>query len=205
MSVLWPDLKTTSMIEIRHQFENEDWFVPDWKLRVLILGTFNPECGDPVAYFYGRKKNQLWHLVSYCRGIELHPNHGDDFLSALKEEGIACMDLIRSIRVSEERKGEICGKGYSDQMLFRGTNQRTYMTEEILEVIKKNPGLRVLPTWGKGSFRKKDELELARMPELPFLHSPSPASRVKLEEKRRQWYDVWHQGRRSVELTQSGF
>ena len=175
------------MIEIRHQFENEDWFVPDWKLRVLILGTFNPECGDPVAYFYGRKKNQLWHLVSYYRGIELHPNHGDDFLSVLKEEGIACMDLIRSIRVSEERKGEICGKGYSDQMLFRGTNQRTYMTEEILDVIERNPGVCVLSTWGKGSsFLKKDWRQIERLPPISFLPSPSPRA-GGMEKKKAAW------------------
>ena len=24
------------MIEIRHQFENKDWFIPDWELKVLI-------------------------------------------------------------------------------------------------------------------------------------------------------------------------
>ena len=184
------------MIEVRHQFENEEWFIPEWKLRVLILGTFNPECGDTVEYFYGRNRNQLWSLVSHCLGRDLHPNQGGEFFTALKEEGIGCMDLLRSIRVPEERKGEICGDGYSDQKLLRGTNQRTYMTEEILEVIQENPGVRVLPTWGKGSFKKKDKLELARLPELPFLHSPSPASRrVKFEEKRRQWYDVWHRGR----------
>jgi hypothetical protein len=106
------------------------------------------------------------------------------------------MDLLRSIRVPEERKGEICGDGYSDQKLLRGTNQRTYMTDEILAVIEGHPGVCVLPTWGKGSFKKKDRLELARLPEMPFLHSPSPASRrVKFEEKRRQSYDVWHRGR----------
>jgi len=184
------------MIEIRHQFETKDWFIPDWKLKVLILGTFNPQCGDTVDYFYGRKKNQLWSLVSQCLGKELHPNQGGDFFTMLREEGIGCMDLVRSIRVPDEIKDEICGKGYSDQMLFRETNQRTHMTDEILEVIEKNPDVRVLPTWGKGSFKKKDKLELSRMPELPFLHSPSPASRqVKYDEKCRQWYDVWHQGR----------
>ena len=141
-------------------------------------------------------KNQLWSLVSQCLGKELHPNQGGDFFTMLREEGIGCMDLVRSIRVPDEIKDEICGKGYSDQMLFRETNQRTYMTDEILEVIEKNPDVRVLPTWGKGSFKKKDKLELSRMPELPFLHSPSPASRqVKYDEKCRQWYDVWHQGR----------
>jgi hypothetical protein len=36
------------MIEVRHQFEDVDWFIPDWELKVLILGTFNPECGDAV-------------------------------------------------------------------------------------------------------------------------------------------------------------
>ena len=123
------------MIEIQHQFETKKWFIPNWDLKVLILGTFNPKCGDTVGYFYGRDRNRLWALVSYCVGREIHPNNGDDFFTALKEEGIGCMDLLRSIRVPEERKSEICGDGYNDQKLLRGTNQRTYMTEEILEVI----------------------------------------------------------------------
>lgn len=163
------------MIEIRHQLESKDWFIPDWKLRVLILGTFNPECGDPVHYFYGRKKNQLWSLVSCCIGRELHPNQGVDFFIALKEEGFGCMDLLRSIRVPEERQVEICGKGYSDQTLFRGTNHRTYMTDEIIDVINGNPGVCVLSTWGKGSgFKKRDWDAIGRLPAMPELPSPSP-------------------------------
>ena len=35
------------MIEVRHQFENEEWFIPEWKLRVLIIGTFYPEWVTP--------------------------------------------------------------------------------------------------------------------------------------------------------------
>lgn len=163
------------MIEIRHQFENQDWFIPNWKLKILILGTFNPECGHRVEYFYGRKKNQLWPLMSDCLGRELNPNHGDQFFTALKEEGIGCMDILRSIHVPEERKDEICGKGYSDQKLFRGTNQRTYMTDEILGVVERNPEICILPTWGKGqSFLVRDYEQIKRLPELPALPSPSP-------------------------------
>ena len=163
------------MKDIQHQFAQKAWFVPNWKLKVLILGTFNPECGDAVDYFYGRSRNQLWSLVSHCLGRDLHPNQGGDFFTALKEEGIGCMDLLRSICVPEERRGEICGKGYSDQKLFRGTNQRTYMTDEILSVIDRNPGVCVLPTWGKGSsFRKRDWQQIERLPSMPSLPSPSP-------------------------------
>ena len=175
------------MIEIRHQFKNEDWFVPDWKLKVLILGTFNPECGDPVDYFYGRKKNQLWPLFSDCLGRELHPNQGDDFFTALKEEGIGCMDLLSSICVPEKRRSEICGKGYSDQKLFRGTNQRTYMTDKILGVIKQNPGVCVFSTWGKGSsFLKRDWQQIERLPPMPSLPSPSPRA-GGIELKKLEW------------------
>lgn len=175
------------MIEIRHQFEKKDWFIPDWKLKILILGTFNPRCGDTVGYFYGRKKNQLWSLVSHCLGKELQPNQGADFFTALKEEGIGCMDLLRSIGVPEERKGEICGKGYSDQKLFRGTNQRTYMTDEILGVIDSNPGVCVLATWGKGSsFKKRDWEVIGRLPAMIELPSPSPRA-GGIKSKKTAW------------------
>lgn len=192
------------MIEIRHQFEGRDWFVPDWELKVLILGTFNPQvsirgnrtCGQEVPYFYGRKKNRLWEIVGHCVNRQLDPHNDRVFFEALRQEGIGCMDILKAVRIPEEKIQVICGKGYQDSELLRKPHEREYMTEEILEIIQKNPGVLVLPTWGKGSFKKKDKLELARLPELPFLHSPSPASRrVKFEEKRRQWYDVWHRGR----------
>ena len=175
------------MIEVRHQLEDEDWFIPDWELKALILGTFNPECGDAVDYFYGRSRNQLWPLVSHCVGRDLHPNQGDDFFIALKAEGIGCMDLLRSIHVPEERKGEICGKGYSDQKLFRGANQRTYMTDEILAVIEGNQGVCVLPTWGLGGgFLNRDWDQIDRLPDLPVLPSPSPRA-GGIEGKKDEW------------------
>lgn len=109
------------MIEIRHQFEIMDWFIPDCELKVLKLGVFNPKCGDTVRYFYGRDRSRLWSQLSHSVGREL-PSNGGDFFTVLKEEGIRCIDLLRSIRVPQERIGEVCGDGASDQKLFRGTN-----------------------------------------------------------------------------------
>ncbi len=42
--------------KISHQLANEKFFIPDWPLKHLFLGTFNPSGGETVSYFYGRKK-----------------------------------------------------------------------------------------------------------------------------------------------------
>lgn len=177
------------MREVRHQFESESWFVPDWKLKLLLVGTFNPEGGERVEYFYGRGMNHMWPIVSYCTGQDLHPSQGADFFNAIQELGIGCMDLLRSVGVPQGEEGKVRGMGYEDSNLFRGANQRVYMTEEILAVIDQNPGICVLPTWGKGSaFLKRDWQQIARLPELPFLPSPSPRPRTgSIELKRTKW------------------
>lgn len=163
------------MKDIQHQFAQKEWFVPDWKLKVLILGTFNPEGGKPVPYFYGRERNHTWSIISHCIGQDLHPNQGEDFFNSIQSMGIGCMDLLRSIKVPVEGVDNIQGKGYADSNLFKGTNQRNYMTAEILSVIERNPGVCVLPTWGKGSsFLKRDWQQIERLPSMPSLPSPSP-------------------------------
>ncbi len=67
--------------------------MPDWEVKYLLLGTFNPEGGEMVNYFYGRQRNQTWCLLSEIFGEELNPNL-PDFLSKLKKHKIASMDII---------------------------------------------------------------------------------------------------------------
>ena len=179
--------RSCKSIVIRHQFETEDWFIPDWELKVLLVGTFNPNGGKPVDYFYGRGRNLMWPIVSHCIGRDLHPNQGAEFFNVIRDLGIGCMDLLRSVSVPQEGEGNVLGEGYADSNLFKGVNQRTYMTDEILAVIDRNPGVCVLPTWGKGSsYLKRDWQQIVRFPELPALPSPSPRA-GGIEEKKAPW------------------
>ena len=179
--------KNIDMREIRHQFEAEDWFFPNWELKVLLVGTFNPSGGESVHYFYGRGRNHMWSIVSHCIGKDLHPNQGVEFFNTIRELGIGCMDLLRSVSVPKEGEGKVLGKGYADSNLFKGANHRTYMTDEILAVIERNAGVCVLPTWGKGSsFLKRDWDQIGRLPDLPVLPSPSPRA-GGIESKKDEW------------------
>lgn len=48
---------------INHQFINEPFFLPNWEVKHLLIGTFNPEKisegGVSVNYYYGRQKIKL--------------------------------------------------------------------------------------------------------------------------------------------------
>ncbi len=42
------------MKTICHQLYSETYYVPNWPIKHLFLGTFNPEGGEKVPYYYGR-------------------------------------------------------------------------------------------------------------------------------------------------------
>lgn len=42
-----------------HQFYDNDFFIPSWDIKYFFLGTFNPNKGKKVNYFYSRKTNLL--------------------------------------------------------------------------------------------------------------------------------------------------
>jgi hypothetical protein len=48
-----------------HQFLNSKFFFPNWKIQTLVLGTFNPSCGDETDYFYGRCQNTFYRSTLY--------------------------------------------------------------------------------------------------------------------------------------------
>jgi hypothetical protein len=126
---------------IQHQFLNQDWFIPNWESQTLIIGSFNPECGEQVDFFYGREKNnKFWRSVAML--LNFQPNH---FFQGNAEERLAikikylqslgwgCVDFIREIDVREHFKPRICGEGYMDSNLFNvGNVNRTYNTGQIL-------------------------------------------------------------------------
>jgi len=172
------------MITVNHQLIDEPFFAPKWKVKHLFLGTFNPQGGDPVRYFYGRSKNFTWKILD-----EVFPNQFQDldlklrgdFFERLDANGVACMDMIRSIEVAAGKVNLVTGKGYSDLVIINNQVQRIYNTHAINSVINANPGIRVYSTWGTGSTLSewKRQLSLIEAPILS-LKSPSPVARVPL-------------------------
>jgi hypothetical protein len=170
------------MIKIKHQLLYTDYFIPSWEIKHLFLGTFNPEGGFPVPYFYGRAKNFTWKLLNDLFPGEFRSNDRTlraDFFDQLRANHIACMDMIRSVIISEENTALVIGKGYRDSMIINKKVIREYNTNEINKVIMANQDIRVYSTWGKGSSLREwnQELSLIAKPVIK-LRSPSPAARV---------------------------
>lgn len=144
---------------ISHQLINENFFIPNWEVKYLVLGTFNPQGGDPVAYFYGRNRNRTWELLSNIFNIELHPNN-DNFFELIQSLGIACMDMIRSVDADDKDSQYIVGRSYSDSKIINGKVLRVYNTQNIIDVINANPKVTVFSTWGKGQTLKEWQHEI---------------------------------------------
>lgn len=162
---------------INHQFKNEVFFVPNWTVNHLFLGTFNPEGGEKVNYFYGRKRNRTWELLSNIFNENLNPINSD-FFEKIKKNGIACMDVIESVHANESLVDKITGKGYSDSAIINKTVNRNYNSKNILDVINKNRNIKVYTTWGKGPNLLEWRNEIKKIPQVINIVSPSMAARV---------------------------
>ncbi len=67
------------MKSIQHQLITNQHYIPTWKINYLLVGTFNPNGGEQVNYYYGRKTNMTWKLVSSIFGEEINPNNPNLF------------------------------------------------------------------------------------------------------------------------------
>ena len=162
---------------INHQFINEPFFIPDWDIKHLLIGTFNPEGGEPVNYYYGRPKNQTWNLLSKIFNCDFNPN-SQDFFTLLRKNKIACVDMINQLKASVNQVDKIIGKGYKDTEIINGSVARLYNTQAIKEIIKKNENIKVYTTWGNGSKLREWRDETAKLGGLITLKSPSLAAAV---------------------------
>ena len=169
------------MQTINHQFSSDSFYIPTWEVQHLFVGTFNPEGGARVPYYYGREKNQFWRLVSEITGVTINPSM-DNFFELLLQHKIACVDLIHSVRASEERISAILGEGYQDTAIINTSVQREYNTDHILSLVAANPGMCVYSTWGKGSKLREWRREVQRLGNVVPLVSPSLAARVSKGE-----------------------
>lgn len=165
------------MVTINHQFQNQNFYFPEWKVKYLFIGTFNPEGGQAVKYYYGRERNQTWKLLSKIFCVEFDPK-SENFFQLLYKYKIACIDMIDCIQCTSNHIENIKGKGYSDSAIINGKVSRKYNTEKILEIIENNKGINVFSTWGKGPKLKEWRIEIEKLGEINSLVSPSMAARV---------------------------
>lgn len=170
-------------MKVNHQFLNEVFFIPDWDVEYLFLGTFNPEGGEKVNYFYGRESNFTWKILSEIFENDFNPydvNNFNKFIEQLKYRKIACMDIIRCVEFDEETYDEmrIKGKGYKDSNIINNKVKREYNTSEIISIIERNKNVKVFTTWGNGSNLREWKNELIKLKDFTCLKSPSKAARV---------------------------
>lgn len=176
------------MVKIEHQLSSESFYIPQWALKYLFLGTFNPMGGESVKYYYGRKRNQMWKLLSGIFNCDFNPQN-EDFFQKLKENGIGCMDMIHSVKCKESESGWITGKGYSDSKIINNKIEREYNTTEILQLINDNKDVKVFSTWGDGPTLRSWRKEIDDIKVIIPLRSPSLAARVPKGEKKFQYME----------------
>lgn len=169
------------MIKVNHHFINEDFYVPRWEVKHLFIGTFNPSGGETVPYYYGRKRNKFWDLLSKVFKTELEPET-ESFFEKIKKHKIGCVDLIDSVSFEEKYKDDITGKGYKDSVLFKKDIEKSYNTRKILELISENNLTQVYFTNSGSSLNKEQKLELKKINEkcrVVYLCSPSPVNPLR--------------------------
>jgi len=178
---------------INHQFINNEFFLPNWKIETLVLGTFNPKCGEITDYFYGRRRNRFWRVIETLSNQQAfyfqdHYNRKNETMGKYK---FGCADIIKSIEMDKNYTNRICGNGYSDSSLFtlREVNA-TYQFEEIKKYLIINKVKRVINTWGK---RKNPNIFLHQINDLELFcnhnkiifirdcPSPSPRARNNID------------------------
>lgn len=179
--------------KINHQFLNSNFFFPNWKIQTLVLGTFNPSCGEDTDYFYGRCQNKFWRTIEEIsnRDYRWFQNNFERKLKFMKENEFGCTDIIKSLVIINgvERK-DFCGSGYSDQILFTAKKcTLTYQFEEIKSFIKINNVSKIINTWGKlkgpADFKKHlVELEtFCNQNKISYINDcPSPSGRLRSKE-----------------------
>ena len=165
------------MKTIKHQLLINQHYIPSWDINYLLVGTFNPSGGEQVNYYYGRKTNMTWKLISTIFGEEINPNNSN-FIELLKKHKIGCIDLISSVTCDEAKIPQIIGNGYSDSKIINKKVTREYNTAIINQLSKSNPNLKIFSTWGKGSNLKEWRLESEKIKINSNLLSPSKAARV---------------------------
>jgi hypothetical protein len=195
-------MKINTENTINHQFLNSKFFLPSWKIQTLILGTFNPSCGEATDYFYGRCQNNFWRAIEEMNNLEYHwfQNNLERKLKFMKDNKFGCTDIIKSIIITEgAQRKEFCGSGYSDQVLFTAKKCTiTYNFEEITSFIEENNVSKIINTWGKlkgpSAFKKHIEKlkTFCDQHQIRYVEDcPSPSGRLRGEKHKKNLVEFY--------------
>lgn len=138
---------------INHQFLNTEKFIPQWTVKFLFLGTFNPKGGAVLDYYYRRPLNGFWKILKlYFDPYNKFPiDTFKELVTFMEKFGIGCIDIIKSIECPEEYADYIIGKGYSDAALFRVNGLTRHYNFDSIQYFISNQAIKpfVFSTWGK--------------------------------------------------------
>jgi hypothetical protein len=145
---------------IRHKFY--DWLSlseskVDWEVRILIIGTFNPDIDSAnyASWFYGRtRKNHLWQILPELMGEEsLKEGSKREWIAFCRRNKIAFTDLISEIPnadinneehlkiISGFKDQDIINEfGSIDQLIWTDVNRIIRERNSIKEVYLTNSG-----------------------------------------------------------------
>jgi hypothetical protein len=174
---------------INHQFLNNEFFLPNWKIETLVLGTFNPKCGEITDYFYGRSRNRFWRGMENITGNENYyfQNNFERKKQFMEKHKFGCTDIIKSVVINQNYMHRICGNGYSDSSLFTLREvTATYHFSEIKEYLITKGVKKVINTWGSRSnpnifLHQINDLEnFCQQHGIDFIRNcPSPSPRAR--------------------------
>ena len=187
---------------IDHQLLDSNHFLPSWEIKTLVLGTFNPSCGEKVDYFYGRCMNNFWRICEEIYNLDYmyFQNQFDRKLNFMIENQFGCTDIIKKVQVYENiNVKEICGSGYSDQILFTAKKcTLEYNFKEIKSLISNSNITTVINTWGKRESPKSfldeiNDLELYCISNnIQFIRKcPSPSGRLRSKDHKAELYNFY--------------
>ncbi len=187
---------------INHQFLNTDRFVPQWPVKFLFLGTFNPSGGAVLDYYYRRPYNGCWDILkTYFDPDNNYPiDTYEGLLKFMKTFGIGCIDIIKTVECPDDYADRIIGQGYSDSALFRVqglTRDYNYLT--IQDFISEQPIKPcVFSTWGQRANPNEflntlnEFLQYCNINNISFKRLSSPSGRKYRGNNIQIINDNWH-------------
>lgn len=162
---------------IYHQSQKLEWITPNQIAdpHTLVLGSFNPfnENGNNVDYYYGRKNNFFWKVISQFMGY----NEEDYFFNNPKRkldvmhQRFCCLDMINSIEFScdsiellESYIADEVLSNFGDQKIWAQTARtnndlgpivlRRSYNQTILQLLRESTSIKkVIHTMGKNMFK----------------------------------------------------
>ena len=187
---------------INHQFLNTERFIPQWPVKFLFLGTFNPQGGAVLDYYYRRPLNGFWKILKlYFDPYNTFPiNTYEGLVTFMKTFGIGCIDIINTVECPDHFAENIVGKGYSDTALFKVNElTRHYNFENIQDFIS-NQSIKpfVFSTWGQREnpvefFESKNTfLNYCNLNNIQFTPLSSPSGRMYRGKNIPLIVENWH-------------